>query len=92
MRKTPEKVDFRTRLFLNSRMDSGAVNSLTVMIRKRQLELWRHIRVAFEVEDTLYSQVQTWIQDGTLTERAYDRHRARIKRRGPQKCGPLKPH
>ncbi len=52
------------------------------------MELWQHIRQAFEVEDTLYAQVQTWIQEGTLTERAYDRHRARIKRHSSARVVP----
>lgn len=60
-------------------MDSSAFNTLTVMIRKRQLELWRKIVHEFEVEDSLNTQVQNWIREDVVAERAYDRHRARSK-------------
>jgi hypothetical protein len=60
-------------------MDPKAVNALTVLIRKRQLELWRHIVAAFEVEDSLNTQVQTWIREDCVPERAYDRYRKRAQ-------------
>jgi hypothetical protein len=61
-------------------MDSKALNTLTVLVRKRHLELWRAIVKEFEVEDSLNTQVQTWIREDVVSERAYDRHRKRVKR------------
>jgi hypothetical protein len=61
-------------------MDNKAFNTLTVLIRKRQLELWRKIVKEFEVEDSLNTQVQTWIHEDRVSERAYDRHRRRERR------------
>jgi len=61
-------------------MDSKALNTLTVLVRKRHLELWRAIAKEFEVDDSLNTQVQTWIREDTVSERAYDRHRKRVKR------------
>ena len=61
-------------------MDTQHMNMLTVMVRKRQLELWHKIVEEFEVEDSLNTQVQTWIREDVVSERAYDRHR-RLKER-----------
>ncbi len=54
-------------------------NSLEVMIRKRQHALWLMVVKEFEVEDRLNSQVQTWIREGVVSDRAYDRMRRRQK-------------
>ena len=62
-------------------MDAESFNLLTVMIRKRQLELWHKIVKEFEVEDSLNTQVQNWIREDVIAERAYDRHRSRAKPR-----------
>ena len=51
------------------------VNILEVMIRKRQAELWLKIVKEFEIEDRLNTQVQTWIREGTVSEKAYVRQR-----------------
>ena len=59
-------------------MDAN-INILEVMIRKRQAELWLKIVKEFEVEDHLNTQVQTWIREGTLSEKAYARQR-RLKK------------
>ena len=59
-------------------------NSLEVMIRKRQHVLWLMVVKEFEVEDRLNSQVQTWIREGVLSDRAYDRMR---RRRQKSTCG-----
>ena len=61
-------------------MDNKALNTLTVLIRKRQLELWRKIVKEFEVDDSLNTQVQTWIREGCVPERAYDRYRRHGRR------------
>jgi hypothetical protein len=50
---------------------------LTVALRRRQLDLWRKIVKEFEVEQSLNAQVQTWIREGTVSEKAYDRARRR---------------
>ena len=70
-------------------MDSS-LNILEVMIRKRQHALWLKIVKEFEVENSLNTQVQTWIREGVVAERAYDRLRRRS--RGPHTADPLKPH
>jgi hypothetical protein len=54
-----------------------SLNILEVMIRKRQHALWLQIVKEFEVEDRVNTQVQTWIREGILSERAYDRERRR---------------
>ena len=54
-----------------------SLNILEVMIRKRQHALWLEIVKAFEVEDRLNTQVQTWIREGVISDRAYDRERRR---------------
>lgn len=54
-------------------------NSLEVMIRKRQHALWLMVVKEFEVEDRLNTQVQTWIREGVVSDRAYDRMRRRQK-------------
>jgi hypothetical protein len=64
-------------------MDASKFNTLSVTIRMRQGELWRKIVQEFEVEDSLNTQVQTWIHEGVVTERAFDRHRQRLKAVGP---------
>ena len=56
-------------------------NSLEVMIRKRQHALWLLVVKEFEVEDRLNSQVQTWIREGVLSDRAYDRMRRRRRQK-----------
>ena len=50
---------------------------LTVTLRRRQLDLWRKIVKEFEVEQSLNAQVQTWIREGVVSEKAYDRARRR---------------
>ena len=52
-------------------------NTLEIMIRRRQAVLWAQVVKLFEVEDRLNIQVQTWIREGNLSERAYDRERRR---------------
>lgn len=70
-------------------MDPG-LNSLEVMIRKRHQALWLKIVKEFEVENSLNTQVQMWIREGNIAERAYDRARRRAaKFRGAQGCSPL---
>lgn len=54
-----------------------SLNILEVAIRKRQQALWMQIVKEFEVEDRLNTQVQTWIREGVISERAYDRERRR---------------
>jgi len=51
------------------------LNTLEVMIRKRQHALWLNIVKLFEVEDSLNTQVQTWIREGTISDHAYTRAR-----------------
>lgn len=53
------------------------IDLLEVMIRKRQHALWLEIVKKFEVEEKLNTQVQTWIREGNVSERAYDRERKR---------------
>ncbi len=60
-------------------MDSS-LNILEVMIRKRHHALWLKIVKEFEVENSLNTQVQTWIREGVVAERAYDRHRRRVRK------------
>ena len=60
-------------------MDSS-LNILEVMIRKRQHALWLKIVKEFEVESSLNAQVQTWIREGVVAERAYDRLRRRSRK------------
>jgi hypothetical protein len=50
-------------------MESGL---LELMIKRRQLELWRAIVKNYEVEPSLNAQVQQWIRKGEIQERAYD--------------------
>jgi hypothetical protein len=54
-----------------------SLNILEVLIRKRQHALWLKIVKEFEVEDRVNTQVQTWIREGIISERAYDRERRR---------------
>ena len=49
------------------------ISSLTVTLRRRQLDLWRKIVKEFEVEQSLNVQVQKWIREGTVSEKAYDK-------------------
>lgn len=53
---------------------------LEVTLRKRQHALWMKIVALFEVEDSLNTQVQKWIHEGTVSERAYDRAQKRRKK------------
>jgi hypothetical protein len=55
------------------------VNLLEVMIRKRQHELWLKIVKEFEVEHKLNAQVQMWIRQGSISEKAYDLSRRRAR-------------
>jgi hypothetical protein len=54
-----------------------SANLLEVMIRKRQHELWLKIVKEFEVEHKLNAQVQIWIRQGSVSEKAYDLSRRR---------------
>ncbi len=56
------------------RMD---LSPLTVALRRRQLDIWRKIVKEFEVEQSLNAQVQTWIREGIVSEKAYARARRR---------------
>jgi hypothetical protein len=58
----------------------SSLNILEVMIRKRQHDLWLKIVKEFEVESSLNTQVQTWIREGVVADRAYDRMRRRARR------------
>jgi hypothetical protein len=55
----------------------STINSLEVMLRKRQHALWLKIVKEFEVEHSLNIQVQTWIREGRVSEKAYDRAQKR---------------
>jgi hypothetical protein len=48
---------------------------LEIALRKRQQALWRKIVKEFEVEQSLNVQVQNWIREGTVSEKAYAKSR-----------------
>ena len=49
--------------------------TLEIALRKRQQALWRKIVKEFEVEQSLNIQVQNWIREGTVSEKAYAKAR-----------------
>lgn len=59
---------------------------LEVQIRNRQLHLWNIIQQQYEVEDSLNSQIQKWIREGTFSERAASRRLTRSP------SAPIVPH
>jgi hypothetical protein len=50
---------------------------LEITVRRRQQALWRKIVKEFEVEQSLNVQVQNWIREGTVSEKAYAKARRR---------------
>ena len=55
---------------------------LEIALRRRQRELWRKIVKEFEIEQSLNVQVQKWIREGTISEKAYIRARRARDYRG----------
>lgn len=50
---------------------------LEIALRRRQYELWLKIVKTFEVEQSLNIQVQNWIREGTVSEKAYTKSQRR---------------
>lgn len=69
------KNESRLFVFFKRIMD---LSTLEITLRRRQQTLWRKIVTEFEVEQSLNIQVQNWIREGTISEKAY----AKARRRG----------
>jgi hypothetical protein len=53
---------------LSKRQMNAYKELLEIQIRKRQLYIWNEIIKHYEVEDSLNSQIQKWIREGTFSE------------------------
>jgi hypothetical protein len=62
-------------------MQQPTMDHLEIMLRRRQQALWLQIIKTFEVEDSLNIQVQKWIREGKISERAYDISRKKCIRK-----------
>ena len=66
------KNESRLFVFFKRIMD---LSTLEITLRRRQQTLWRKIVTEFEVEQSLNIQVQNWIREGTISEKAYAKAR-----------------